>query len=456
MRVLVATDGSEPAVIGCELARDVTTRSGGLIRFVAVLPPTAELFGGPWPVAAALDPEVVEREAIEQLRSVLRAEVDRTPPEIQPTSVLRRGSAAREIVAAAVDWSADVIVVGSRGHNALATLLLGSVAEEVVDRSPVPVLVARLPRLVRMVVGVDGSAAADAAVDFVTAHLPGSGLEAIVVDVAPPAYPWWLGLGAADAGTYEQVLEASEAVRQDERVGAEAAVHRFDDGGFSVRGEHRAGDAADELVRAADGFGADTIVIGSRGQRGVVRMVVGSVARQVLRHAPQSVLVVHPVAATVSTNPAAPAEPAHDRTPARDEEQQTAMRILLAYDGSEPARRALERAASIAKVLGGAVDVVSVVPFQGGRAPIAPWDDREVHDAELLDAKARLEALGLSSRVFEPVGDPAHEIERIAADGRYEMVVVGSRSLGLAGRVLQGSVSEHVATHTDATVVVVR
>jgi nucleotide-binding universal stress UspA family protein len=107
-------------------------------------------------------------------------------------------------------------------------------------------------------------------------------------------------------------------------------------------------------------------------------------------------------------------------------------------------------------VLGGAVDVVSVVPFQGGRAPIAPWDDREVHDAELLDAKARLEALGLSCRVFEPVGDPAHEIERIAADGRYEMVVVGSRSLGLAGRVLQGSVSEHVATHSDATVVVVR
>lgn len=459
MRVLVATDGSEPAVIGCELARDVTTRSGGLIRFVAVLPPTPELFGGPWPVAAALDPEVVEREAIEQLESVLRAEVDRTPAEIQPTSVLRRGSAAREIVAAAADWSADVIVVGSRGHNALATLLLGSVAEEVIDRSPVPVLVARLPRLVRMVVGVDGSAAADAAVDFVTAHLPGSDLEAIVVDVAPPAYPWWLGLGAADAGTYEQVLEASEAVRQDERMGAEAAARRFADGRFSVRAEHRAGDAADELVRAADEFGADTIVIGSRGQRGVVRMVVGSVARQVLRHAPQSVLVVHPVAATVSTNlaaPAAPEEPAEDRTPARDEEQQTAMRILLAYDGSEPARRALERAASIAKVLGGAVDVVSVVPFQGGRAPIAPWDDREVHDAELLDAKARLEALGLSPRVFEPVGDPAREIERIAAEGRYEMVVVGSRSLGLAGRVLQGSVSEHVATHSDATVVVVR
>ena len=60
MRVLVATDGSEPAVIGCELARDVTSRLGGLIRFVAVLPPSPELVGGPWPGPTALDPKIVD------------------------------------------------------------------------------------------------------------------------------------------------------------------------------------------------------------------------------------------------------------------------------------------------------------------------------------------------------------------------------------------------------------
>lgn len=294
MRVLVATDGSEVAVVGCGLARDVATRSSGVVRYVTVLPPTQDLFGGPWPVAAALDAAAVEDEAVEQLERILRAEVDRTPTALEPTSVLRRGRAAAEIVAEATDWQADLIVVGSRGHNALSTLLLGSVAEEVIDRSPIPVLVARLPQLRRMVVGVDGSPASRSAVDFVTGHLPGPEVEVIVVDVAPPVDPWWLGLGVADATTYERVLAATDAVREDGQAAAEAATRRFASERFSARVEHRAGDAADELVRAADKLGADTIVIGSRGQRGVIRMVVGSVARQVLRHAPQSVLVVHP------------------------------------------------------------------------------------------------------------------------------------------------------------------
>ena len=455
MRVLVATDGSDPARIGCELARDVAARSGGLVRFVAVLPPTQELFGGPWPASAALDPEIVEREAVQQLESALRAEIDLTPSEVQPTSMLRRGSPAREIVAAARDWTADLIVVGSRGHNALATMLLGSVAEEVIDRSPVPVLVARLPRLRRMVVGVDGSPASDAAIEFVTAHLPGQDLEATVVDVAPPPYPWWLGLGAADARSYQLVLDASDAVRQTEAIAADDAARRFAEARFSTGHDHRAGDAADEIVQAADELGADTIVIGSRGRTGVVRMIVGSVARQVLRHAPQSVLVVHPA------RPVAAAQPAADETATevdrvRPEQKEAAMRILLAYDGGAPARRALESAASIAKAMGASLDVISVIPFDGGRAPIAPWDDQVVHDGELLDAKTRLEALGIQCRMFEPMGDPAHEIERLAADGHYHMVVLGSRHLGVAGRMLQGSVSEHVATHGDATVVVVR
>jgi nucleotide-binding universal stress UspA family protein len=132
------------------------------------------------------------------------------------------------------------------------------------------------------------------------------------------------------------------------------------------------------------------------------------------------------------------------------------MRILLAYDGSEPAKRALTMAATMTKALGASLDVVSVVPFQAGRAPIAPWDDGEVHDLELLDAKTRLHDLGVSCRLYEPVGDPAHEIERIAAEGRYAMVVVGSRRQGVVGRILQGSVSEHLATHSDATVVIAR
>jgi nucleotide-binding universal stress UspA family protein len=136
--------------------------------------------------------------------------------------------------------------------------------------------------------------------------------------------------------------------------------------------------------------------------------------------------------------------------------KESTMKILLAYDGGEPAQRALTTAASIAKAMGSELDVISVVPMRSGRAPIDPWDDREVHDRELVDARSRLADLGMTGRILEPVGDPAEEIELAAKAGGYDMVVIGSRRQGLLGRMLQGSVSEHVATHTDATVVVAR
>jgi nucleotide-binding universal stress UspA family protein len=131
-------------------------------------------------------------------------------------------------------------------------------------------------------------------------------------------------------------------------------------------------------------------------------------------------------------------------------------RILLAYDGGEPARRALETAIDLAKKYEAKVDVVSVVPFHPGRVPVDPWDDHVVHADELRDAKAILEEHDLHPELMEPVGDPASAIERIANDGAYDTVIVGSRGLGTMARLLQGSVSGHVATHTQATVIVAR
>jgi nucleotide-binding universal stress UspA family protein len=108
------------------------------------------------------------------------------------------------------------------------------------------------------------------------------------------------------------------------------------------------------------------------------------------------------------------------------------------------------------KLMGATLDVISVVPVRTGRSPIDPWDDRAIHDSELKDARARLADLGIPVRLLEPAGDPAEEIEAAARIGGYDMVVLGSRRNGALARMLQGSVSEHVATHTDATVVIAR
>ncbi|MGA3030923.1 MAG: universal stress protein [Candidatus Limnocylindrales bacterium] len=130
-------------------------------------------------------------------------------------------------------------------------------------------------------------------------------------------------------------------------------------------------------------------------------------------------------------------------------------RILLAYDGTEPSKRALEQVAEFANALNAEVSVVSVVPARPGPVPLDPWDDRQVHDHALVEARKLLNEQGIEPRLLEPSGDPARTIEHIADEGRYDMVVVGSRGLGALGRMLEGSVSEHVATHARRTVVVV-
>lgn len=131
-------------------------------------------------------------------------------------------------------------------------------------------------------------------------------------------------------------------------------------------------------------------------------------------------------------------------------------KILVAYDGGDPARRALDTAAELAGLTGATVSVVSVVPVHPGRVPVDPWDDASTHAAELIEARRLLADKGIEAELLEPHGDPASAIERIAEEGGFDTVVVGSRGLNLMSRVLQGSVSEHVATHAKATVVIAR
>ena len=132
------------------------------------------------------------------------------------------------------------------------------------------------------------------------------------------------------------------------------------------------------------------------------------------------------------------------------------QKILLAYDGGEPAKRALEMTIELAKMSGAHVGVISVVPVHPGRAPIDPWDDRTVHAEELIEARKLLRAAGIEADLIEPGGDPAKVIERIADERGYDTIVIGSRGLGSVARVLQGSVSEHVAANAHATVIVAR
>jgi nucleotide-binding universal stress UspA family protein len=130
--------------------------------------------------------------------------------------------------------------------------------------------------------------------------------------------------------------------------------------------------------------------------------------------------------------------------------------ILVAYDGGEPSRRALKTGIELVKQFGGSLGIVSVIPTHAGRSPVDPWDDKPVHDRQLDDARSLAASHGVVAEILEPAGDPATAIERVAEAGRFDTIVVGSRGLSWMPRILQGSVSTHVATHSSATVIVAR
>jgi len=132
------------------------------------------------------------------------------------------------------------------------------------------------------------------------------------------------------------------------------------------------------------------------------------------------------------------------------------QKLLLAYDGTDPSRRALELAAFMTKQFGASLTVVSVVPTHPGRSPIDPWDDTAAHTAELVEADRLLRDQGIEPRLVETAGNVAQTIERIAEAGDYDAIIVGSRGLSMIGRALQGSVSEHVAANASTSVVVAR
>ena len=132
--------------------------------------------------------------------------------------------------------------------------------------------------------------------------------------------------------------------------------------------------------------------------------------------------------------------------------------ILLAYDGSEPSARALERAAELAKALTASVYVTSVVPVLAGSArsmgPYDPADPPAAHAEQLEHARARLAELGVDAVLAPAHGDPADAILRLADEIAVDLIVLGSHERSLVEHALGMSVSGAVTrrAHRDKLV----
>jgi nucleotide-binding universal stress UspA family protein len=156
------------------------------------------------------------------------------------------------------------------------------------------VLVARKESIGRVVFGTDGSAASAAAEALLTTWPIFEGVPIQVVSVADVVEPWHSGIAPT---MYAQVLEAhardlADAKAECSRIAEETAA-RLRAAGRDARAVVRTGDAATEIIAATEESGADLVVVGSRGQTGLARIFLGSVARNVLHGSQASVLVVH-------------------------------------------------------------------------------------------------------------------------------------------------------------------
>ena len=130
------------------------------------------------------------------------------------------------------------------------------------------------------------------------------------------------------------------------------------------------------------------------------------------------------------------------------------MKILVGYDGSEMARRALVHAAKLVG-RGGTVDVINVITVQPVSARIETLSDRERgRQRKLLqEAKMVLGEWDVGMTPVKAVGDPAAEIRTAATESGAGIVVVG-RGSGLR-RLIHGSVSTRLVRQAPCDVLVV-
>jgi len=194
------------------------------------------------------------------------------------------------------------------------------------------------------------------------------------------------------------------------------------------------------LVDLLDDPEFDLVVIGTHGRTGLSRILIGSVAEQVVRHAPCSVLAVH-----------------------SDGESRPFTHVLCPVDFSDHARQALDAAAGLARPGGAGISLLHVI-----EAPVAysgelpdPELRRELdrRSSELLDAWAA----ELRGKVPVPVTTlcrvgwaGAEILAALDRDPTIDLVVMGSHGRTGIPRVVLGSVAEKVVRHARCPVLVAR
>lgn len=214
------------------------------------------------------------------------------------------GDAAESILLEIGLRNADLVVMCTHGRSGLGRWIYGSVAEQVLARSPAPILLVRpsgegaelAPESgASLLVPLDGSVLAETALPHATSLAQTYGGTILLLRAVEPsmlAHHYSL-TALAQASLEQEQLEAKTYL--------ENVAERLRNEGIAAHTIVLVGWPADIIAYRGATLGASLIVMATHGRTGVARLLLGSVALEVVRRSPLPVLLVRPIALRDST-----------------------------------------------------------------------------------------------------------------------------------------------------------
>jgi nucleotide-binding universal stress UspA family protein len=304
----------------------------------------------------------------------------------------------------------------------------------------------------KVLIAYDGSSCANAALD----DLQRAGLpyvaEALIMSVAdvflpPPSSPAPAFPAQVPAAIQRAWAQATHAVEEARALAQQAHTHLLMSfPAWDVRAEACADSPAWAVIKKADTWQPDVIVVGAHGRSAMSRLLLGSVSHTILTEAHCSVRVGRCPSQT-------------DKVP---------FHLLIGIDGSPDAEAAVQAVAAREWPVGSAVRLVTALDARmytalafmrlpGERGTEARDADAGAWVSKTVDAMAaplRTRGLTVSSVIKE--GDPKHVLLDEAEHWGADCIFVGARGLSRVERFLLGSVSAAVAARAHCSVEVVR
>ncbi|MDI3338986.1 MAG: universal stress protein [Sphaerobacter sp.] len=300
--ILVPLDGSPLAETAVPYAAALARATGAQIVLLRVIEEMRPLYDVRRREVVWVDPAHPRQDLMSP--EVLAPVAERLAADgLTVQSVVRLGDPRREILTEAGRYPAPIIVISSHGRGGLGRVVLGSVANRVLQMASCPVLVIR-PRgaeaapatvaFARIAVPVDGSALAEQALPIAVELARATGATLHLVRVAETFRDELPDESELSFRTpsFQAILEWFDQLEAEARTYLQETATRLQEQGLDVTWEVRSGNPWDQILAFSTEARPDLIVMTTHGRGGLARWFYGSVADKLLTQSAVPLLLI--------------------------------------------------------------------------------------------------------------------------------------------------------------------